>query len=105
MDESIINPRRRAPDLDLPRLKALWAKVDRVLEADKRFFERNLWRSYRVRRAAGAEREPAALATGPVRPLRVGLVWCVVVRSIPPIGRVRAFLAYYEEAGTDATDE
>jgi hypothetical protein len=76
------------------RIKRLADQVDKVLETDRRFFERRPDRSYRVRRAFSAEVEVEALVNGLASPppLPGGFARFVAVGQFAPGVRERLFL-------------
>ncbi len=79
--------------------------VDRVIEADARYFERFPHRSHRVRFTAAAELEANAAALGVDRiETDPGRRWFTAVRQIAPGVRTRLFVQNATDADADMTE-
>jgi hypothetical protein len=73
-------------------LKRLAHKVDKIVLADKKFFERHPHRMHRIRAAGRGEFEHVALAIGnAAMPLAPGVVYFTAIRNVRPGWRIRAF--------------
>jgi hypothetical protein len=83
------------------RMKKLAERVDRVSQADKRFFERFSGRQHRVRLSSEAEIEQTEILQGEPVWLPAGYRWFTVVRNVAPGARLRLFVRYLEDAETD----
>jgi hypothetical protein len=73
------------------KLKRLTDKLDSLLDADRRFFERRPDRSYRVRRAFKPENEIVDLLAEDGDPIPEGMVRLFIVRQIRPGLRMRVY--------------
>jgi hypothetical protein len=79
-------------------------RVDRVTQADRRFFERRPDRQHRVRLTSQAEIEQIALLEGcPVAPPS-GCRIFTVVRNVAPGVRLRVYTCAMEGAETDLSE-
>jgi hypothetical protein len=66
--------------------------VDKITDADRKFFERHPHRRHRIRVAGRAEFEHVALAVGKrALPLEPGLIRFTAVRNVKKGWRIRAF--------------
>lgn len=81
------------------RIERLSARIDRIIESDRRFFRRKPWRRHRVRLASGPEIEVQSLLTGCPRVLPPKNAYYIAVRQIQPGMRVRVLFA--STAGND----
>lgn len=87
------------------RLAMSSAAVQRVTDADAKFFARFPWRSHRVRYAARAELEANAAAQGLDRiEMEPGRRWFTVVRQIEPGVRARLFVQNRADADPDMSE-
>lgn len=76
--------------------------VQRVVDADARFFERRPWRSHRVRHAAQAELKLNAASLGLEEiETEPGQRWFVAVKQIEPGVRTRLFVQNAVHADPD----
>lgn len=87
------------------RVKSLSARVDRELDADRRFFERRPRRRHRVRRLYQAEGESTCLIAGWEWPAREDAAFYAAVRQIAPGVRVRCFFAASPEMECDLSED
>ncbi len=85
----------------LARARALSDRVDRELDADRRFFAQHPERIYRVRRSFRAEVEQAAITLGCQWPVRGCGAFFTIVRQIAPGLRARAFFLAHRDHPTD----
>jgi hypothetical protein len=83
------------------KMKKLAERVDRVSQADERFFERFSGRQHRVRLSSAAEIEQTEILQGEPAWLPAGYRWFTVVRNVAPGARLRLFVLYQEDAETD----
>jgi hypothetical protein len=83
------------------QMKKLAERVDRVSQADRRFFERFPHRKHRVRLASQAEIGQNEILQGETVWLPPGYRWFTVVRNVAPGARLRLFVRYLEDAETD----
>ena len=83
------------------QMKKLAERVDRVSQADRRFFERFPHRKHRVRLASQAEIGQNEILQGGTVWLPPGYRWFTVVRNVAPGARLRLFVRYLEDAETD----
>lgn len=87
------------------RLKMSSAAVQRVTDADAKFFDRFPLRAHRVRHAARAELDANAAAQGLKRiETEPGRRWFTVVRQIAPGVRSRLFVQNRNDADTDMSE-
>jgi hypothetical protein len=88
------------------RLQRLADKVDRVLESDRRFFDRHKSRSHRIRRLSPVEKEMAEAVYGPgVFPWAPNHAWFTVVRQVEPGIRFRVFVRNCDDAEVDVPED
>lgn len=87
---------------ELTRLTAI---VDRVIEADRRFFQRQPWRSYRLRVSARAEVQAGAVLGSLETRLPDGLAYYTAVRQIAPGIRTRKFLIGAASKDVDLSED
>ena len=83
------------------QMKKLAERVDRVSQADRRFFERFPHRKHRVRLASQAEIGQNEILQDETVWLPPGYRWFTVVRNVAPGARLRLFVRYLEDAETD----
>jgi hypothetical protein len=83
------------------QMQKLVDSVDRVTQADRRFFERFRSRQHRVRLASQAEIEQNAIVEGEPQAIPAGCRIFTVVRNIAPGVRLRLFTFGLEGADTD----
>jgi hypothetical protein len=86
------------------QMQRLANKVDRVTQADRRFFERRPDRQHRVRLAGLAEIEQQALLEGKPLKIRPGFRLYAIVRNVAPGARLRLFLPAPEGRETDLSE-
>jgi hypothetical protein len=86
------------------RMDVLAERVDKITQADARFFERRPDRQHRVRRASPAEIEQAEIVGGPVWVPPECAVF-TVVRNIAPGVRLRVFMRAPADSDTDVSEE
>jgi hypothetical protein len=86
------------------RLQRLCNKIDKLIDTDRRFFERRPDRSHRVRRAFGEEIAAAEIVLGQRCELPPHGVWFVAVKQIRSGARVRAFFIAASDAETDLSE-
>jgi len=87
------------------QMKKLAERVDRVSQADRRFFERFPHRKHRVRLASQAEIGQNEILQDETVWLPPGYRWFTVVRNVAPGARMRLFVRYLEDAETDLDEE
>ena len=83
------------------RMDKLAERVDRVSQADKRYFERFPDRHHRVRVTSAAEIEQQELLEGKPTWMPPGYRMFTVVWNIAVGARMRLFVRYLEDAETD----
>lgn len=82
------------------------ADAERITDADRRFFERFPHRSYRYRRAGRSEMVQLEAVYGATIFIELGKVPFVLIKSIAPGVRMRAFLpGPADEDGSSATEK
>lgn len=86
------------------KLQPLADAIDRVTEADRKFFERRKDRAYRVRLASRVEIAANALIEGAAKPPE-GHIWYVAVRQVKPGLRLRAGAILPESIDPDLLSE
>jgi hypothetical protein len=87
------------------QFKKLTARVDKVTQADARFFERFPHRQHRVRLAARAENEQDAVLSGASLHLPREFFYFMAVKNIAPGVRVRLRIIGLEGSDTDLSEE
>jgi hypothetical protein len=87
------------------QLQKLADRVDRVTQADRRFFERFPHRQHRVRIASRAEIEQQELLEGAVLWVPPVCRIFAIVRNIAPGVRLRLMIRGIEGAETDLSEE
>jgi hypothetical protein len=85
------------------RLERFGAEVDRVTQADRRFFERFPWRSHRVRLASRAECEQLEVLCGH-RVLSPDSRWYIAIRNVAPGLRIRIYIVGLADNETDLSE-
>jgi hypothetical protein len=86
------------------QMKRLAEKVDRITQADRRFFERRPGRQHRVRLAGQAEIAQQELFEGKPVDQLPGCRIFAIVRNIAPGVRLRLFTLGVEGADTDLSE-
>jgi hypothetical protein len=86
------------------QMQKLADKVDRITQADRRFFERRPDRQHRVRLAGLAEIEQQGLLEGEPLKLKPGFKLYAVVRNVAPGARLRLLLPAPEGRDTDLSE-
>jgi hypothetical protein len=86
-------------------MRKLAERVDRVAQADARFFERFPNRKHRVRLASQAELGQYKIIDGGPVFLPPGCRFFVVVRNVVPGARLRLFVRGLEFSETDLSEE
>jgi hypothetical protein len=86
-------------------MKKLAERVDRVAQADARFFERFPRRKHRVRLASEAEMSQYKIIDGRPVFLPPGCRFFVAVRNVAPGARLRLFVRGLEFSETDLSEE
>jgi hypothetical protein len=88
------------------QLKILTARVDKITNADRKFFERFPHRKHRVRPAGRAEIEQDALFAGKARPhLPPDLIYYAIVKNVARGARLRAIVIGNEGWDTDLSED
>jgi hypothetical protein len=82
-------------------MKKLAERVDRVSQADRRFFERFPHRQHRVRITSQAELGQNEILNGEPVWLPPGYRWFTVVKNVAPGVRFRLFVRNERDAETD----
>ncbi len=85
------------------RISRLANEAEPAIEADRRFFERHVHRSYRVRTASQPEITTMGVLEEP-KALPDELAWLVAVRQIAPGVRLRHYLLGLRGADTDVSE-
>ena len=86
------------------RLQRLSDTIDKLIDTDRRFFERRPERSHRVRRAFAEEVAAGEIVLGQRRELPPHGAWFVAIRQIQPGVRVRAFFIAGRGLETDLSE-
>ena len=86
------------------QMKKLAEKVDRITQADRRFFERRPDRQHRVRLAGQAEIAQHELFEGKPVDQPLGCHIFAIVRNIAPGVRLRLFTLGLDDADTDLSE-
>jgi hypothetical protein len=97
MSVTLTHARRR-------QMQTLSARVDRVTQADRLFFERHPDRQHRVRLASRVEIGQQELLKGAVLWVPPDCRLFAIVRNIAPGVRLRLFTAAPEESETDLSE-
>jgi hypothetical protein len=87
------------------QFKKLAAQIDKVTEADARFFERFSHRQHRVRLTARAEIEQNALMTGENPHIPREFSCFMAVKHVAPGVRARLLIIGLEGSDTDISEE
>jgi hypothetical protein len=87
------------------RVQRLSDQVDKLLDTDRRFFERLPWRSHRIRLASQAEIEARTVLTGLPPAPPAGASYYVGVRQVQPGFRIRIFFASTAGNDVDVSEE
>jgi hypothetical protein len=87
------------------QLKKLADKVDRITQADRRFFERFPHRQHRIRLASQAEIEQQALLDGKPPFVPPGYHLFAIIRNVSPGYRLRLFAPGPPSVDTDAPED
>ena len=87
------------------QLKKLAAQIDKVTQADARFFERFPHRQHRIRLTARAEIEQNALMTGEDPHIPREFSYFMAVKRVAPGVRVRLQIIGLEGSDTDISEE
>jgi hypothetical protein len=86
------------------RFQKLTDEIDRLLDTDRRFFERRPDRSYRLRRAFRQEIEAAAFMGHALTDLPKGKAYFVLIHKITSAVLIRVFLVGSTDNETDVPD-
>jgi hypothetical protein len=104
-DSNIINGGAHLSRSQSRELKKLSARVDRITDADRKFFERFPNRRHRLRVAHRAEIEQGALVfCESVIPLPDGMIHFAAVRNVRTGFRLRVFFAGHAELDVDLSE-
>jgi hypothetical protein len=87
------------------QLRKVADKVDRITQADRRFFERFPHRQHRIRLASQAEIEQQTLLDGKPPWVPRGYHLFAVIRNIAPGCRLRLFVPGPPSVDTDAPED
>ena len=83
------------------QMKKNAARIDRISEADRKFFERFPHRQYRLRLAGQAERETQELVHSSLRICRPGDRLFVLIQNIAPGTRLKVYWVGLDGMDTD----
>jgi hypothetical protein len=87
------------------QLKKLADKVDRITQADRRFFERFQYRQHRIRIASQAEIDQQTLLDGKPPWVPQGHHLFAIIRNVAPGCRLRLFAHGPPSVDTDAPED
>jgi hypothetical protein len=86
------------------QMQKLTDQVDKMSQADRRFFERRPDRKHRVRLASRAEIEQNELLEGKPQEIPPGCRVFTIVRNVAPGARLRLFVFALEGSETDLSE-
>jgi hypothetical protein len=87
------------------QLQRLSGEIDRLINADRSFFQRRPERAHRIRRAFAPEVAVLALLYRQIEDLPPHLAWFVAVRQMVPGTRARTFFVHPRGLDTDLPEE